>query len=634
VSTRLGSRGATLLVVALVTAAATLAWSGGGSASASARTLLSASSAPFATPGALVRAARPGEPVDFEMQLGWRDPQAAEALLQRVSDPARGSYAHYLTPAQFRARFSRSSAAVARVSSWLSSQGFRVGSVPANHLWVPATGTVQQAQRAFGTRLAYYRTGGHTLRATSSAPSIPTSLADVVEGVTGLTQVLRSSGVQAPPAYRGGTPCSQFWGQKMTRRAPTVLGKHVPIAPCGYTPVQLQNAYGMRDAIRGGTDGAGVTVGVIDPYNSPTMQKDLNRYSDRHHLPRTTIQSIVKEPTYGGLAYQQGWWSEQTLDIEAVHAMAPGASILYWGAKSPYDHPLLNAANDIVDNARADLVTNSWGSADESAPRASTNAWHSLFLEAGAVGIGFYFASGDEGDNVKVLGHRSVELSASDPAATAVGGTSLAVGALGAYLFETGWGTARTLLVHGRWKPHPPGAWWAGGTGGTSRIFAEPGYQRGVVPSRLATWWHGHNRVVPDISMVADPYTGFVIGETQKFPDGVRYGEYALGGTSLSSPLMAGVMALADDAAGFSHGFANPALYDLSGTGALRDVRTPRHKVSAIYVGYNNQLTPRDGRYYRSITMNQTGTLHTRRGYDDVTGVGTPRGQAFLDALS
>ena len=84
------------------------------------------------------------------------------------------------------------------------------------------------------------------------------------------------------------------------------------------------------------------------------------------------------------------------------------------------------------------------------------------------------------------------------------------------------------------------------------------------------------NRVEPDISMDADPTTGMLVGETQTFPDGTYYDQYRIGGTSLSSPLFAGVMALADQAAGGPLGFVNPLLYKLARDDSERLLRRRR----------------------------------------------------------
>ena len=105
-----------------------------------------------------------------------------------------------------------------------------------------------------------------------------------------------------------------------------------------------------------------------------------------------------------------------------------------------------------------------------------------------------------------------------------------------------------------------------GAGGGPSRLFDQPRLPEGRRPGQ-------HGRLprrspapgVPDVGMVGDPNTGFLVGQTQTFPEGVSYGEYRIGGTSLSAPLFAGVMALADQRAGVHHGFANPWLYSLAG---------------------------------------------------------------------
>src|SRR5207302_9886633 len=101
-------------------------------------------------------------------------------------------------------------------------------------------------------------------------------------------------------------------------------------------------------------------------------------------------------------------------------------------------------------------------------------------------------------------------------------------------------------------------------------ICAEPSYLVGIVPSSVFAAQVRTGRAVPDISAFADPNTGYLIGETQTFPDGsVKYSEYRIGGTSLSSPIMAGIMALADQAAGHPHGFANPVFYSLAGSASF-----------------------------------------------------------------
>jgi subtilase family serine protease len=155
------------------------------------------------------------------------------------------------------------------------------------------------------------------------------------------------------------------------------------------------------------------------------------------------------------------------------------------------------------------------------------------------------------------------------------------------------------------------------------------------VPDALATRWNGLNRVVPDVAAVGDPTTGFLVGETQAFPSGTpRYAEYRIGGTSLSCPVFAAIMALADQAKGIHHGFANPLLYSLAGSAAFRDIVDPPSPMAAVRTDWANFLNPHQGRLFTLRSLNQTGTLDTTPGYDDVTGLGSPNGQAFLDAMS
>jgi subtilase family serine protease len=603
------------------------------------RVRLRGSAAPYAKPSALVRDAADRERVDFQMYLGLRDRAGAEALLARVSDPASPSYGEYLTPTQFRARFARPQADVTELSTWLRGQGFRLETVPENHLYVPATGTVAQVERTFGVSMKYYRVGDQVLRAPTAAPSIPASLAGIADGVLGLAETRVHPTIRRappPPAFVNAPPCSRFWGKKLASDKPEAYGAVQPYAPCGYTPEQLQGAYGTAGAIESGNDGTGVTVAIIDAYLAPTLQEDLDTYSDMHGLPRTTLE-ISSEPVgRGSVANQQGWYGEQTLDVEAVHAMAPGASILYWGAASSGGTDIRNAMVDIVDNHRADLISNSYGNYGEQIPTRTIVADSDVYIQAGVEGIGVYFSSGDDGDEIATLGYRTVDWSASSPYVTAVGGTSLGVGASDEYLFETGWGTTSSDLRHGAWRPDPPGSFVYAGGGGTSMLFPEPDYQQGVVPDTLSGYWGigFDNRVVPDISTVGDPNTGMLVGERQTFPNGsVRYGEYRIGGTSLSCPLMAGIMALVDQRAGFAHGFANPALYALAGTDAVRDVVDPPTTMAVVRANYVNDVNAKQGVYYVLRSLNQTGTLHTITGYDDASGIGSPNGEAFLEAL-
>ena len=136
--------------------------------------------------------------------------------------------------------------------------------------------------------------------------------------------------------------------------------------------------------------------------------------------------------------------------------------------------------------------------------------------------------------------------------------------------------------------------------------------------------------MVPDVAIVGDPNTGMLVGQTQQFAEGVSFDVYRIGGTSLSSPLFAGVMALADQRSGYAHGFANPALYRLYRSGAYTDI-APASPLAMARVNYANGENALDG---TSTSARIVGfpnlTIHTGVGYDTVTGMGSPWGPTFL----
>ena len=601
----------------------------------------------WAVPQNLSRRVAPNKVVNFDVLLGWNDPAAVAAFAKSVSDPASASYGKYLSPAAFMARFSPSASAVDSVNSWLRSQGLTPGTAPKSRVYVPASGTAAQVERAFGTTLNVYRSGAHVMRAPSSDALIPASLSGVVQGIVGLaTTRMHTSSPAAPPpgAFRAASPCSDYWGQKMATDKPMAYGHVLPYTPCGYTPKQIQGAYGLTGPINAGMDGTGQTVAIIDAYHALTIRHDLIRYSLLHGLPAPNFKQYNDATLPGNAGEKQGWYGEETLDLEAVHSTAPGAKLIYEGTKDSFDLSFFPRYADILDNHRASIVTNSYGNLGEQGiPKSEIKATDAFFQQAVAEGIGFYFSSGDCGDEIDPqgacggAGFRTADFSASDPYVTAVGGTSLAAGEGGSYLFETGWGTKlASLSANGNnWRPTPPGIYLYGSGGGPSHLFPQPWYQAGVVPDSMANAYGSLRRVVPDIAADGDPNTGFLVGETQTFLQGqVRYDEYRLGGTSLSSPLMAGMMAVANQAAGHDLGFVNPLIYSLGGSDAFHDIVDPASTVAVARTNWANGVNKWNGRTFSLRTMNQTGTLHTVPGYDDVTGMGTPNGWAFLNALA
>ena len=148
-------------------------------------------------------------------------------------------------------------------------------------------------------------------------------------------------GAPPPDAFVNAPPCSTYFGEKTANQYPAVNGKKVPFAPCGYTPSQYQGAYGTAGLAAKGNDGRGVTVAITDAYAAPTILQDANTYAQRHGqrafrsgqfkqiLPKKPFRLGFDDTVNGDLCGEQGWYGEETLDVEAVHAMAPGANVLY-----------------------------------------------------------------------------------------------------------------------------------------------------------------------------------------------------------------------------------------------------------------------------------------------------------------
>jgi subtilase family serine protease len=578
--------------------------------------------------------------LSLQVNLRLRDSAGAERLAYAVSDPRSPQYGHYLSPAQFNARFAPTADQVRSVGSYLRGQGLTVTGVAAGNRWINVSGTVSQLDTAFGTTLKNYRYQGRSLHAPASRPTMPVTVAGLVQGVTGLVQQpspARPSHAApvdaAAPTGRIGpaatppkpTSCSTFWGQH-SQVMPTAYGRtEFPTANCGSSPDQLQIAYGLKTPLVLGQNGTGTTIAILDAYASDTMLADANRYATDNGQP-TFAAGQYGEQVFTPFDMQDecgDWGTEEHIDVEAAHNLAPGAKITYVGARD-CDTGLDEALNWIIQNRSANLVSNSWANHGEDLPIATLQREHSLFTQAAVEGIGMYFASGDWGDEVTLGNTTSAQpdYPASDPFVTAVGGTSLAIGVDSTYQWETGWGNdidyADYTGATAAYRSPLPGGFLSGAGGGTSTVFDEPDYQVGVVPANLSRTAGGDPmRVVPDVAALADPETGMAVGITVNG----TYTVQTWGGTSLACPLFAGIQADASTGRRAAIGFANPLLYGLSGSSAYHDIVTPAAPIAIASIS---------GAWL--MTMDHDTSLATAYGYDTVTGVGTPNGRTFLTA--
>jgi subtilase family serine protease len=655
-----------------------------------------------------------GELIEFDVGIKLKDLAGAEALAKEATDPTSRNYRRYLTPQQWESRFSPSVKADKEVEASLRSASIKITKVAPDRMTIEAEGTAEQIGAYFGTTLAKYEVGEETLRLASSSLSAPTTVAPLITGVRGVNEIhakpanLTGAGrggrgpsgrhghgpppkgdeeeIPQPLGFRNATPCSAYYGQELASTLPNFgdgFPNPLPYAPCGYKPAQLQGAYNVTGAIAGGDSGSGVTVAIVDAFVSPTLYSDAVEYAKRNQgsqrWQRGQFKEMIQRPfTQIEECEASGWSGEQTLDVEAVHAMAPGAKVLYVGGKN-CTVSLYNAVEEVVDGHLANIVSDSWTNGpeeEEGETTESREAFNHVLLMAAGTGVGVQFSSGDEGDNFIVSGSQQPSFPATSPYATAVGGTSVEIGAQNNRLGEVGWSTGISALCTeelaeiglcessevGVWEPEAPGEYDYGGGGGTSNQYPEPWYQEPVVPAEIAAraGTGELNRVVPDISMEGDPSTGMLVGETQEFADGTYYDQYRIGGTSLSSPLFAGLMADADQAARGSLGFVNPLLYHLDSGGqnsaAFYDI-LPAGKQAVVRNDYLNEENAEAGilttarilgmegatEFFCPKPNEETGeceveleeapeSLSAAPGFDSMTGIGSP-GDQFIPEL-
>ncbi len=639
-----------------------------------------------------IGAAPESRTVTIAVHLSLKDTAGLKALVAEVSSPDSKQYGRYLTTQEFAARFAPASADVAAARALLEKAGMKDIEVGPHGVYVSASATVAQLRTTFNVSQNLYSYKGMTLRANKEAPTIPEALSGKVLFINGLddTGLLRQpfhhSAVMGklvapasadttsvtPPPVAAGNPspyCNKDYGAGALvgtlSTAADVYGAAIPWLNCGYTPQQIQEAYGLNKVTY---NGKGVTVAITDAYASPTLLADSNRYAKNHGLPHLTdgvnFSQIIPLGIYdvspSEVCGPYGWWTEQSLDMAAVHGAAPGANIVYVGSRDCMTSLDIAFVNTMY-NHTADVVTSSWGDNGESiAP--GTQALYDQALQAGAAqGITALFSSGDDGDLAADNGVASGSWPATRAWVTGVGGTTLEVIG-GSDKNEYGWGTYRAFLadvtVHSATSVTTSGVtqtsafgytfddyvFYAGSGGGISLLETQPSYQAPVVPAYLATTLNlasgyteplpNRQRVSPDVAMVGDPYTGYLYGETFTIAGNAiadsgckpiskteEYCENAIGGTSLSSPLMAGVIAVMNQKRAASGeplvGFANPLLYSVGsrGNGATFDtapinqIVAPPEPVSVLR-GYAANLHE-----MRVVTINSVPFLITTAPY-------------------
>ncbi|WP_329060448.1 S53 family peptidase [Amycolatopsis sp. NBC_01480] len=632
---------ATALMSALAFAAGAAAVPAGVQAAGPAdgdRTVVAGNTPAWATPAAKVGGTDAAAVRHIQIALALRDEAGAARLAAAVSAPGNAGKGKFLTSQQFTDRFGPTDDAVAQVRDWLTREGVTVTGVSGNRHFIDAQAPTGDLERVFGATLSTFRShvGGRTetLVAPDSPITIPRSLRTTVTAVLGLDDSAKTVRPQhTAPAAADAQDCARWWGEQNNADVPQKYPAGAQSnALCGYTGTSVRAMYGLG----AGNSGAGTTVGVVGAYNSETVVDDTNRAAPQLGVPALAAGQYSAVLPEGGFTDQQqcnpdSWAGEQTLDVQAAHTVAPSAKIRYYAAKSCIGG-LYDSVNQAVSDNAVDVLSLSWGNADgeRSMTPAARDQFNSMALQAAIQGQSITVSSGDAGTNETLAGQPTASFPASSPWVTAVGGTSVGLDSANKPVMVTGWENSGNTLTGGQWVPQSDadGPFAGGAGGGASALYDTPDWQTGVVPASAS---HGH-RAVPDIAALADSYTGMLVGQTVNGQFGI--GSY--GGTSLASPLIAGLAADAQQARGGRGGLLTPALYGMHG--GIADVTPQKAGVwtSVMHALPGTTVPGSRGSYlvdFDARPQPQKEPLQSAPGWDNVTGVGTPD-SGFVAALA
>jgi subtilase family serine protease len=463
-------------------------------------------------------------PMRVILALPLRDAAGAAAFAAAVSDPKNALYGRYLTPVQYGARFGADAATYEYLRNWATSNGLAVGPRHESRATLSLGGTADQFARLFHTSFASFPTPTHgDGQVTLSAPRLPTELAGRVSGVIGLSSAAHYAPLARLPAAGPRTNVG------------TGLGGY-------YSPTDLRTAY----EIPAQTSTAKTEiVGIFE--QGGYKYSDITTYQKEYGVS-TTLDPISVDGS--SIAPNYNVELEDDLDIDVITGMNPSVAEIqiYEDAKDAFNVALLDALEQMASDDTSKVISISYGQDEIMEGMPAIEAENTAFTELVSQGQGVFVSSGDDGG----VGRTGSGLNAFDPASqpmvTAVGGTTMnTVTPGGAWASEVVWNELATG---------------EGATGGgVSMVWSIPSYQlRGGVLVALANGGSGTMRNEPDIAADADPYTGYSVYCA-------LYGGWiGVGGTSLSSPLWAGMTSIVNAdrvAAGLPRvGFINPELYE------------------------------------------------------------------------
>ena len=465
-------------------------------------------------------------------------PNAAQktALTQLLKDqqtPGSANYHSWLTPEQFAERFGASDADIAKITTWLESQGLTVASVARGHNSISVNGTAAQVEAAFQIELHQYSLGGETHFATSSEPTIPAAFSGLVTSIRGLHdfRMKARNRAQVHPDYK----------------SPSLCGNHC------IAPDDLAVIYDINPLYAAGINGTGQSLVIAG--QTVINLADINTFRSNYGLTVNPPQTLLVPGTRSP-GVSESDVPEADLDLEWSGSVARNANILF-----VYSYDVMTAVQYAIDQKLAPVVSVSYGQCELETAEVDMAAYQSWGQQANAQGITWFAASGDAGgadcDDTQNPG-LSVDAPGSAPEVTSVGGTQLSEGTgnyWAAANSATG-GSALSYLPEVVWNTSIEDGSPSASGGGASIFFTKPSWQVGNgVPSDNA-------RHVPDVSLAASPdHDGYLVytgGSLQVY-----------GGPSVPTPSFAGIATLINQylvanggAAGL--GNINPNLYALA----------------------------------------------------------------------
>jgi subtilase family serine protease len=614
------------------------------------------------------------EIIEVSIWLNLHNRAELDSLARDLYDPNSSRFHNWLKREDF-AQFAPTAAEAAEVARYFTSHGLRVTMIGPNNRFVRAQGTVANVSKAFHVSLNRYQVEDKVFRSNSGNPLVEGATAALVQSIAGLDNVEVRHPLDAPNA-QGVSPGSSSAVSTAAASTPTGFTSYCFPGPvsetigtpgqypygvykgnlyysslvtpgCGYTPSEIQKAYNLTALYNEGYDGTGQTVVIIDWCGSLTIRQDANAFSARFGLPPLTASNF-KIINYPGPSTCAAYDPEVNIDVEWVHAIAPRANIVLLITPSANLQDLDEALYYAASSGLGNVISGSYGTRELFLPP-SELALENLTAEIAAVhGASANFSTGDLGDLSGGQGFQtSVWVPAAAPYATAVGGTTLALNKDNTIKWEAGWGNNKTQLTFAGLPLDPPFnlGFLQGSGGGPSGFFAKPSYQKNLP---------GLYRQIPDISWLADPFTGAIIEITLPgtYPPVLQ----AFGGTSLSCPMFSALWAIANQEAGAPLGQAAPHLYsmpkgtitDILPVGSATNVTAaivssagqtdsfsaavlaqPLEKTKVFYSAIWDNFSESQDRYV--LTFGTDTGLIVTPGWDNVTGLGTPNGKAFAD---